>query len=104
MSVPTPEHSEFYALQAVVITSVEFSALQHALKAVCIGRGLNALFLCKSGAIMQQLMKRTSPKFSSTLLVVLTSAAIVAAATALLMAGPFPRRVKADGFRGSRLS
>ncbi|HUE43750.1 MAG TPA: PQQ-binding-like beta-propeller repeat protein [Candidatus Sulfotelmatobacter sp.] len=45
-------------------------------------------------------MKRTSPKFSSTLLVVLTSAAIAAAATALLMAGPFPRRVKADGVSG----
>jgi polyvinyl alcohol dehydrogenase (cytochrome) len=59
---------------------------------------LKLLFLRNSGAMMQQIMKRTSAKFSSILLVVLTSSAITAAA--LLIAGSLPRRVKADGVSG----
>jgi len=56
------------------------------------------LFLRKSGAMMQQVMKRTFAKFSSIFLVALTSTAITAAA--LLIAGSLPRRVKADGVSG----
>jgi polyvinyl alcohol dehydrogenase (cytochrome) len=56
------------------------------------------LFLRKSGAMMQQVMKRTFVKFPSIFLVVLTSSAIAAAA--LLIAGSLPRDVKADGVSG----